>query len=226
LFTDNLDKKSPIRGLHQLAFYYEATKPHLRQYLGIAEGSISHLAIPEGRPSMAYLSAAIVLARAGFTGEAEALITELERDPNERPQLRNALPMARGVLSLSKGNRTEGMRLIEDALGQDRSRYFLGSLILAEAWREQDQFELAVRVLEQASGKKALLFAPFASENPARWLRMRLMLAKLYREMGRGEDAQEIKAELRSLLAYADADHPILLQLESTGDVALLQPQK
>ena len=47
LFTDSLDKKSPITGLHQLAFYYEATKPHLRQYLGISEDSISH---HEGRP--------------------------------------------------------------------------------------------------------------------------------------------------------------------------------
>ncbi len=118
------------------------------------------------------------------------------------------------------------MRLIEDALGQTRGRYFLGSLILAEAWREQDQLESAMRVLEQASGKKALLFAPFAGENPARWLRIRLMLAKTYREMGRDEDAGKIEAELRSLLAYADADHPILRQLESTGDVALLQTQK
>ncbi len=132
--------------------------------------------------------------------------------------------MARGVLGLSKGNTTEGMRLIEDILGQAHGSYFLGSLSLAEAWREQDQLELAMRVLEQASSKTALLFAPIGGENPARWLRIRLILAEVYREMGRDEDAGKIEDELRTLLAYADADHPILLQLGSTGDVALLQP--
>ena len=134
--------------------------------------------------------------------------------------------MARGVLSLSKGNTTEGIRLLEDGLGQTRSFSFLGSLILAEAWREQDQLESAVRVLEQASSKKALLFAPMGGQNPVRWLRIRLMLAEVYREMGRDEDARKIEAELRALLALADADHPILRQLESTGEVALLQPPK
>lgn len=221
LFTVNLDKNSPIRGLNQLAFFYEATKPHLRQYLGISEVSISHLAIAEGSRLTA-----IVLARAGFTEESEALITEYEREPSKRPQLRTALQMARGVLSLSNGNTTEGIRLIEDALGQTRSFNFLGSLILAEAWREQGQLESAVAVLKQASSQKALLFAPIGGENPARWLRIRLMLAKIYREMGQHEDARKIEAELRSLLAYADADHPILRQLESTGDVALLQQPK
>ena len=83
-----------------------------------------------------------------------------------------------------------------------------------------------MRVLEQASSKKALLFAPVGGENPARWLRVRLMLAKIYREMGRDEDAKKVEAELRGLLALADPDHPILLQLGSTGDVALLQTQK
>ena len=221
LFTDNLNKKSPITGLYQLAFYYEATKPHLKQYLGISEGSIPHLAIPGGRPSYASLNAAIALAQAGFIEQSEALLTEFERDPNKRPFLRNGFQIARGVLSLSNGNTTEGIQLIEDSLGQAHGSYFLGSLILAEAWREQDQLESAMRVLERASSKKALLFAPLGGENPARWLRIRLMLAEIYREMGRDEDARKIEAELRALLAYADADHPILRQLGRTGDVAL-----
>jgi len=223
LFTDSLDKRSPIRGLHQLALYYEATKPNLRLYLGISEGSISHLTIPGGRPSLASLNAAIALAQAGFIEQSEALLTEYERAPNIRPFLRTYFQIARGVLSLSKENTTEGIRLIEDALGQAHGSYFLGSLILAEAWREQNQLELTMRVLEQASSKKALLFAPVGGENPARWLRIRLMLAETYREMGRDEDAQKIEAELRSLLAYADADHPILRQLEPTTTTAFQQ---
>jgi len=44
--------------------------------------------------------------------------------------------------------------------------------------------------------------------------------------MGRDEDARMVEAELRALLAYADADHSILRQLDRKGDVALLQTQK
>ncbi len=116
--------------------------------------------------------------------------------------------------------------MIEDALGQAHGYYFLGSLILAEAWREQDQLELTMRVLEQASRKKALLFAPIGGENPARWLRIRLMLAKTYREMGRDEDAGKVEAELRRLLALADRDHPILRQLERTKELASLESER
>ncbi len=54
-------------------------------------------------------------------------------------------------------------------------------------------------------------------------LRVRLMLAQLYREMGRDEDAQKVEAELRALLAYADLDHPILRQLEPTTTTAFQQ---
>ena len=42
--------------------------------------------------------------------------------------------------------------------------------------------------------------------------------------MGRDEDARKIEAELRALLAYADADHPILLQLDRTKELALRGP--
>ena len=40
------------------------------------------------------------------------------------------------------------------------------------------------------------------------------------------EDARNIEDELRALLALADPDHPILRQLDSTGDVALREPSK
>jgi hypothetical protein len=45
-------------------------------------------------------------------------------------------------------------------------------------------------------------------------MRNRLDLAKLYRSVGRVEEARAIEAELSKLLALADADHPILLELK------------
>jgi len=81
----------------------------------------------------------------------------------------------------------------------------------------------AIEVLEEASKKKYLVLV---FETPTMWLRVRAALAKLHRETGRNEDAREIEDELRRLLALADPDHPILLELGRTGDVALLQPSK
>ena len=63
-----------------------------------------------------------------------------------------------------------------------------------------------------------------AYELPVRWLRIRAALAKLYRETGRDKDAREVEEDLRKHLAYADADHPILRQLDRTEELALREP--
>lgn len=49
-------------------------------------------------------------------------------------------------------------------------------------------------------------------------------LAQLYRKVGREEEAQKIEAELLKLLAYADPDHPMLVALQRSQEVALSQP--
>ena len=56
------------------------------------------------------------------------------------------------------------------------------------------------------------------------WLKLRAQLSQLYLKMGRYEDAREIEDELRRRLALADADHPILRQLDHTAEVALREP--
>lgn len=45
------------------------------------------------------------------------------------------------------------------------------------------------------------------------WLKIKLRLAQLCRQMGRDDDAHKIETELLRLLTYADEDHPILVQL-------------
>jgi len=54
-------------------------------------------------------------------------------------------------------------------------------------------------------------------------LRVRFLLAQLYRKVGRGQEAQEIEADLLKLLAYADPDHPILRQLKWAEAAATTQ---
>jgi hypothetical protein len=46
------------------------------------------------------------------------------------------------------------------------------------------------------------------------WLRTELQRADLYRKMGRVPEAEKVEDELRKMLIYADADHPIVLALK------------
>jgi len=188
---------------------------------------------------------ALFLARGGFLLEAEAMLSS-----SSTPS--SSFEIQRGVLAVSRGNRAEGMKVLEDALSSFRSAdkteqlleaardrrnkqmlvmhpqkdsaaaYFMGSEIMAEAWRTQGNLAKAVQVLEGAAEKELLLLADQSSPlTGALWVRVQGQLAQLYREMGRDEDAQKIEEKLRALLAYADRDHPILRQLDHTKDLAL-----
>ena len=50
------------------------------------------------------------------------------------------------------------------------------------------------------------------------WMRDEMDLARLYRRLGRVQDAERIEAELRKLLAYADPDFPLLVELKKLQD--------
>jgi hypothetical protein len=45
------------------------------------------------------------------------------------------------------------------------------------------------------------------------WLNIQAKRAALLRQLGRSNEAETVEAELRQLLALADADHPVLAQL-------------
>ena len=95
--------------------------------------------------------------------------------------------------------------------------YFLGAESLALAYEKQGKLDSALQVLEEVSANRPLadisygdggmFAAPF-------WMRDQMDLARLYRRMGRVKDAQKIESELRSLLAYADPDFPMLVELK------------
>ena len=53
------------------------------------------------------------------------------------------------------------------------------------------------------------------------WMRVRQRLALLYRKIGRSQDTERIEAELRSLLAGADSDFPMLVQLQRSQEKAI-----
>ena len=196
---------------------YEAMASHLREYLDSPKDVTGYrfsLQRAEGS-----VQSAIMLAEAGFLSEAEGILAEPKKlGP------RYLVKIARGIIELRKGNTSESVRLFEEAIAEGTTGVYFSSLILSEAWIQDGQIQKAGEVLEEASRHKYLVLAPYVSEPPIMWLRIRAMLAGLYREMDRDEDARKIEAELRTLLAYADADHPILRQLDRTKELALREP--
>ena len=79
-------------------------------------------------------------------------------------------------------------------------------------------------MLTAALEKKSRLLVEQSLLTGPLWLRLQAQLAQVYREMGQDEDARKIENDLRRRLALADADHPILRQLDRTQELALRAP--
>ena len=171
-----------------------------------------HLVASEGST---YLSTntVILLARVGLLPRAASLLTKIET-----PQLSISDPgflqIPRGELALARGKVDSGIAELEEGtrrVGVLGGWAFLGSESLAAALKEKGNLARAVQVLERASEKRS---AAAFEGGGAFWLRSQFQLARLYREVGRAEDARRIEGELLNLLALADADHPMLVELK------------
>jgi hypothetical protein len=123
------------------------------------------------------------------------------------------LSIVRAELALATGRRREALDLLEKNLEQvgtldwGRGVFLLGSESLAAMRREKGDLPGAIRVLERTSDRRI-------SSGEFLWSRNRLQLARLYRDVGREEDAERVERELMNLFAVADSDHPIVLDLQ------------
>ena len=158
----------------------------------------------------------ILLARAGLLPQAARFLNKIEASssvPGYLQIMRGEVALARGEVDGGIAELEEGTRLVaEERYGPT----FLGSESLAGALMEKGDLAHAIQILERASAKRST--AAFESSG-AFWLRNQLQLARLYREVGRAEDAQKIEKELLDLLALADSDHPILRELKRRGSI-------
>ena len=202
---------------------HEAMTEHLKQLLKAWESQEDTEGPVRAR------NVVLLLVRGGLLLEAEELFSSWSR-PVRGEAMERRRDILGGVLALSRGNRIEGMRMLESALSSigpwDRAAapYFMGSELLAKAWREQRNSGKAVQVLKTALEEKSRLLLEQSLLTVPIWLRLQAQLAQLYSEMGRDADALKIEDELRKRLALADPDHPILRQLNSTEELALLEP--
>ena len=228
--TDNVDSRRHyfLAAIAYVEEDHEAMTEHLKQLLEAWESPRLQ------DPRLPVRNVMLLLARGGLLLEAEERFSSRRFDPGPPDAMREAIErrrdILRGVFAVSRGNTIEGMRMLENALPSlgsllpSTSLYFMGSEILAKAWREQGNSGEAVQVLKTALEKKSRLLAEQSLLTGPLWLRLQAQLAQLYREMGRDEDALKIEDELRRRLALADANHPILLQLARSKKLALREP--
>jgi len=149
-----------------------------------------------------------LLIRAGLVLEAHNLIS------TSAVKEEGFMKVCQGERALAQGKTAQAIPLLQQGVrslqytGETSGVLYAGAESLAAAYERQGDFPAALGVLEEASRENETIV-------PTRvfWLRIKSQLARLYRKLGRVEDAQKIEAELLSTLRYADADHPILRQI-------------
>jgi serine/threonine-protein kinase len=134
----------------------------------------------------------------------------------------NTLQTVRGEVALAHGHLADAIRELEEAADDSSYGPYIPSVYLrreslAAALVRKGDVPRAIQVLERKSDRRDSVTR---GTTAAFWLRNRLQLAKLYRRVDRVEDAEAVEAELSTLLALADADHPILVELRRRGSAA------
>jgi len=172
-----------------------------------------------------------LLLRAGALSEAEKEIMALARlAPKERLRLGTAITpayfdIAKGDLALMSGREQAAVHLLRRGLKNfDRPKVgisltssgasLMGTVSLARALEEEGDLAEAAEVLERLTETKTRAILLYCCDNGSLWMRSQLELARVYRRMGRLEDAQKIENELRRALAQADSDYVLLRELK------------
>ena len=126
------------------------------------------------------------------------------------------IALKRGQRDAAVGVLREQMAVLRDGpnwlLGPAGSQTFFAATQLAEALAANGDLAEAIATLEQTVSDRV---ATISSNTPNRWLRTRAQLASLYRRNGQEGQARMIEAQLAKLLAHADVDHPLTLQLKT-----------
>jgi len=152
--------------------------------------------------------------------DAAALVAEADDQAPlflSLPKFRAKLQLARGSSLLEQGLPEQARDPLrrgvdwfsERGLYETLPYYFLGSELLAVALMELGDEQAAYQTLKAATGKTGLV----NSQTMALHQRILARLALLARELGRTEEAASLEAELKTALALADPDHPILTQI-------------
>ena len=129
--------------------------------------------------------------------------------------------LAQGYIALAEERASDAVSLLEQGLDYSTpARAFMGLEALVDAQEQLGNRDEAIHLLENFPISPQQAYCHCGSAGMY-WMRTRWQLAKLYRQVGRTDDAQAIESELLDLLAFADADHPMLLDLQRLQSQAM-----
>ena len=147
--------------------------------------------------------------RAGLSPDPVAL----EAEPQGHQQI------VAGIIAFRQGKWSDAIASLEPGIEWARSRilyrktFYLASESLATAYSRTGDEVRAMNVLEKAAEESPLLGFGGQIMGVHAWYRVQAGLARGYRKLGRTDEAVTVEDELLHRLKYADADHPIVLQI-------------
>gem|GEM_PF-5250305 len=154
----------------------------------------------------------LLFSMAGLKDESEALLARFEESGFED----HYLDLGHGLNAMMVGEVDAAIRQFESSVEllrpDHRGLFFAGADLLAVAFSKKGDLRSAVASLETVAGHRRR--AAYMGSGVF-WMKCQLRLAGFYREIGRIEDAKQIEARLLDLLADADENYPMRLQLES-----------
>jgi tetratricopeptide (TPR) repeat protein len=159
--------------------------------------------------------------KAGMVERATAEAAKAAVDEGAPPGSRLGEQIASGVLALAEGRAADAVAALRAAAGRPSPTDGLRILVLeslAAALEADGDTDAAIATLRSIN---PFLDAPVpqldAGRPPPLWPHVRAQgeIARLLRESGRAKDAIVIEMRLSAMLAHADADHPLLLQLRA-----------
>jgi tetratricopeptide (TPR) repeat protein len=124
-------------------------------------------------------------------------------------------PFLMGPLEMARGRPDEAVRFLQLWLGAAPNRAIAlhnaqwQAQKLAAAWEALGDRPTAIEVLETGEHPPAFVVVRH------QWLTSKAQLARLYRKNGQEQKARVVEARLLKMLAVADADHPLLKELNA-----------
>jgi len=150
------------------------------------------------------------LVKAGLLEQARSRLEAHVASPTER-QLAD---IGRAALASAMGAPASAIPLLREVLAKGAhlsAAYQWGCELLADALVRVGQRQQAITELERCATVSPRFMGVF---NAAFWMTNLMRLADEYRVAGRVGDAERIEEQLRRLLVFADADHPLVTRLE------------
>ena len=155
------------------------------------------------------------LAREGLLSQAEKVLSSplmAEIQPRSRVQ------GARGELAFARGRRHEGLLEMRAAWQSLRplknDQAIMNAEFLADALNESGNTVEAIQVLEQQLADNPDPVGLYEITG------CEARLLRLYRSVGRDQDASAMELNIRQRLSVADADHPLLAALRTSETIA------